>query len=331
MTHLHERKTPSMERLVKTTRTRAVDHTRALRDAVRHLRDFDPAIRPPASDGTPGGLIEFPRTEKREFIIIGDLHGQVRNLRAILKDSDNMEKLRANKAVLLFLGDAVHNDRSGFAFEMDSSIEIMDIIIGLINELPRNVVYLLGNHDSFAPELSKMGIQQGLLYRDTLLKARGKEYVALMQEFFDCLPLFVMHRSFLAVHAGPVRGGVTRTELVNVRHFENYMWQLTWNRVNETRSTPSMKEYGPEDLDETRRLLGCPREIPIFVGHNPMWNWGEQDSIWIDALGCHDHVILYATLETKCPYVSVRGSFAYTVKYADLELKSRKFVLDDYR
>jgi len=231
--------------------------------------------------------------------------------------------------VLLFLGDAVHNDKTGFTYAMDSSIEIMDIILGLINELPGNVLYLLGNHDSFAPELSKLGIQQGLLYREALLQARGKQYVRLMQEFFDALPLFIIHRYFLAVHAGPARGGMTRTELVNVRHFENYLWQLTWNRLNETRSTPSMKEYGPDDLDEARRLLGCPKNIPIFVGHNPMWKWGEEDSIWIDALGCHDHVILYATLDTKCPYVSVHGSSAYKVKYADLGLKERHFVLDN--
>jgi hypothetical protein len=291
---------------------------------------FDPALRPRASDGQPGGLIEFPKTEKREFIIIGDLHANVRNLKAILKDSDNLEKVRQDKAVLLFLGDAVHNDRTGFVFAMDSSIEIMDIILGLINEFPRNVVYILGNHDSFAPELSKLGIQQGLLYREALLKARGKQYVSLMQDFFDALPLFVMHKGFLAVHAGPARGGITRNELVNVRHFENYVWQLTWNRLNETRSTPSMKEYGPDDLDDMRRMLGCPRAIPVFVGHNPMWKWGDQDSIWIDALGCHDHVILYATLDTKCPYVTVQGSMAYKVKYADLELKTRRFVLDDY-
>ena len=42
-------------------------------------------------------------------------------------------------------------------------------------------------------------------------------------------------------------------------------------------------------------------------------------------------MILYATLDTKCPYVSVQGSFAYKVKYAALEIKERKFVLDDYR
>ena len=302
---------------------------KVLRDAVHNVLSINPAFRPAASDGKPGGLIEFPKTEKREFIIIGDLHANITNLQAILKDSDNREKLRQDKAVLLFLGDAVHSDRSGFTFAMDSSIEIMDIVLGLINEFPRNVFYLLGNHDSFAPELSKLGIQQGLLYREALLNARGRQYVQLMEEFFEALPLFIIHRHFLAVHAGPARGGLTRTELVNVRHFENYLWQLTWNRLNETRSTPSMKEYGPEDLDETRRLLGCPKDIPIFVGHNPMWKWGEEDSIWIDALGCHDHVILYATLDTKCPYISIQGSSAYKVKYAALEVRQRRFVLDN--
>lgn len=316
---------------MRTVRARAPDPLKVLREAVRNVNAIDPSLRPKASDGRPGGLIEFPRADKREFIVIGDLHAHIRNLKAILKDSDNLEKARQDKAVLLFLGDAVHNDKTGFTNAMDTSLEIMDIILGLINELPRNVIYLLGNHDSFEPELSKLGIQQGVLYRDALLKARGRQYVALMQDFFDSLPLFAVHRGFLATHAGPPRGGVTRTELVNARHFQNIVWQLTWNRLNETRSTPSMKEYGPEDLDETRRLLGVPRGVPFFVGHNPMWKWGEQDSIWIDALGCHDHVILYATHDTKCPYLSIKGSAAYKVKYADLALKERRFVLDDYR
>ncbi|HUJ73418.1 MAG TPA: metallophosphoesterase, partial [bacterium] len=212
---------------MKKATARGPSPLKVLRDAVHNVLSIDPALRPPASDGKPGGLVEFPKTEKREFIIIGDLHANVTNLQAILRDSGNREKLRQDKAVLLFLGDAVHSDRSGFTFAMDSSIEIMDIVLGLINEFPRNVLYLLGNHDSFAPELSKLGIQQGLLYREALLNARGRQYVQLMQDFFEALPLFIIHRHFLAVHAGPARGGLTRTELVNVRHFENYLWQLT--------------------------------------------------------------------------------------------------------
>ncbi len=156
------------------TSTRRSDPLRALRSAVRNVLSIDSSIRPLSSDGTPGGLIEFSAKEKREFIIIGDLHGNHRNLRFILEDDGNRAKVEQNKAVLLFLGDAVHNDRSGYAYEMESSIEIMDIILGLINDYPKNVIYLLGNHDSFQPELSKLGIQQGLLYRDALLEARGR-------------------------------------------------------------------------------------------------------------------------------------------------------------
>ena len=165
------------ERPLPKTSTHKADHLKRLRDAVRNVLAFDSALRPPASDGGPGGSIEFPAKEKREFIIIGDLHGNHKNLRAILDHEKNLQKVEQNKAVLLFLGDAVHNDRSGFTYEMDSSIEIMDIILGLINDYPQNVIYLLGNHDSFEPELSKMGIQQGLLYRDALIYARGKQYV----------------------------------------------------------------------------------------------------------------------------------------------------------
>ncbi|HTP58403.1 MAG TPA: hypothetical protein VMM82_05755, partial [Spirochaetia bacterium] len=125
------------------TTTRKTDHLKRLKDAVRNVLAFDISLRPPASEGAPGGLIEFPAREKREFIIIGDLHGNHKNLRAILDHDDNLKKVEQDKAVLLFLGDAVHNDRSGFAYEMESSIQTMDIIVGLINDHPRNVIYLL--------------------------------------------------------------------------------------------------------------------------------------------------------------------------------------------
>ncbi len=294
----------------------AAGAARHLKDAIHHLRAFDPSLRPRAEGGQPGGLLEFPRTEEREFIVVGDLHANVRNLQALLEHEGNLSKLRRDEAVLLLLGDAVHSTHSGLERAMDATIEIMDLIISLINELPGNVIYLRGNHDSFAAELSTLGVQQGMLHREALQKARGMRYVSLMEELFEVLPLFVIHRHFLAAHAGPARGGLTRNELVNVRHFEHYSRQLAWNRLAETHEASSMNEYGPADLDGTRRLLGCPSAIPIFVGHTPAGKWGGRGSIWVDPRGCHDHVILRDSLDTECPYVSVRGSMAYTVKDA---------------
>ncbi|MEW5817941.1 MAG: metallophosphoesterase, partial [Spirochaetota bacterium] len=220
--------------------------------------------------------------------------------------------------------------RDGYMTEMDSSIEILDIVLHLIVKYPGNIVYLLGNHDTFSENLSKQGIQQGVLFYNAIVRKRGLKYAELLENFFTTLPLFVKHKFFLATHAGPVRNGVSRDELINVYQYPEYVWQLTWNRINETRSNPSMKEYGPEDLDVLRKLLKCPPDIPVIVGHNPMWKWGGQDSIWINPAGSRDHVILYSNRASICPYLSFTHSFKYEIKYADLRLRIRRFVLDDY-
>ncbi|NJL72335.1 MAG: serine/threonine protein phosphatase, partial [Candidatus Competibacteraceae bacterium] len=244
-----------------------------LKLAIDQVRKMDRKLRPLSSSKTPGGLVEFPRGDQREFIIIGDLHAAKRNLKHILLDSGNLGKLRRNELVIVFLGDLVHDDRTGYMTEMDTSIEVLDIVLHLFERYPNNIVYILGNHDTFSPNLSKLGIQQGLEFKRAVIERYGQKYAETLQTFFDSLPVFVMHEHFLATHAGPPRGGVTRDELINIDHFTNLKWQLIWNRLNETRSTPSMKEYGNEDLVDMRRLLECPEDLPVIVGHNPMWKW----------------------------------------------------------
>jgi predicted phosphodiesterase len=301
-----------------------------LKLALNAVRSMDAGMRPRASNKTPGGLIEIPDSDMREFILIGDLHASKRNLKYILLDSGNLGKLRENRLVILFLGDIVHDDRTGHMHDMRSSIETLDIVLHLLERYPKNIMYLLGNHDTFSDNLSKLGIQQGVEFHRAIVEKHGSKYAELLQQFFDALPVFVKHRDFLAVHAGPPRGGATREELVNIDHFTNLKWQMIWNRLNETRSTPSLKEYGNEDLADLRKLLNCPPEIPVVVGHNPMWKWGGDDSIWMNPAGTKNHVILYANLPRKCPYLSFNGSSKYQVKYADLKLTARRFVLDNY-
>lgn len=301
-----------------------------LRKALDLVKTMDNKIRPLASDKKPGGLVEFSEKEEREFIVIGDLHANKNNLKRILMDSNNFTKLREDRLVVVFLGDLVHDDRSGYMNKMDSSIEILEIMLHLIERYPKNIIYILGNHDTFSENLAKLGIQQGLEFRRAVTARYGQSYVDLLQQFFDALPVFVKHPCFLATHAGPPRGGINREELINVDHFQNLKWQLIWNRINETRSTPSMKEYGNEDLIQLREDLGCPPDIPVLVGHNPMWKWGGDDSVWINPAGTKNHVILYSNLPKKCPYLSFKNSKKYEVKYADLKLTVRRFVLDDY-
>ncbi|MFH2131098.1 MAG: metallophosphoesterase [bacterium] len=306
-------------------------HHQKVQLAIRNLLSIDLSIRPLNSNNRPGGLLEFPEDDEREVIIVGDLHANKQNLKAILMDSQNLYKLKRNEAIMIFLGDAVHDERVGHLQEMDTSIEIMDIIIHLINDYPENVFYLLGNHDTFSSRLGKSGIKQGLIYYNAVLQARGKEYVNLMQAFYNTLPVFVIHKHFLAVHAGPVRGGIYRDEIINVRSATSthLLRQLTWNRLNETRSSPSKKEYGPENLDEQRKSLGCPPDLPIIVGHNPMWKWGTDDSVWIDILDSKNHVILYSNLVDKCTYLTFKNSAKYQIRHANLKQQKQRFLLGE--
>ena len=298
--------------------------------AVDNLLSINPAIRPLDNNNKSGGLLEFSEEDYREFILVGDLHGNTKNLRGILQDEQNLYKLKRDEAVLIILGDAFHRETIGKLHEVESSIAMLDIIVRLINEYPANVYYILGNHDTFSERLSKNGIQQGVLFRNSLYRKRGHEYMDLMQEFFDSLPVFVKHKNFLAVHAGPARGGITRENIINIRSHPNLLWQLTWNRLNETRSYPSKKEYGPYDLDRMRMMLQCDPNIPVIVGHNPMWKISDEDSIWINLLNTTDHVILYSNHEKICTYVSFNNSNEFCVKHAHLKEKKQKFLLGDY-
>ncbi|MBU2512486.1 metallophosphoesterase [bacterium] len=309
-----------------------LSHQEKLQLAIRNILTTDTLIRPLNDNNRPGGLLEFSKEDNREFIIVGDLHANKQNLKAILLDNQNLFRLRNDETVLIILGDAVHDERVGHLHDMETSIEIMDIIIHLINEYPDNVYYLLGNHDTFSSRLGKSGIQQGLLYHNAMLEKRGKEYTNLMQTFFSVLPVFVIHKYFLALHAGPVRGGITKEQIINIRSSVSgdLLWQLTWNRLNETRSSPSKKEYAPTDLDTLRQNLNVPDNFPIVVGHNPMWKWGRDDSVWVDPLGAHNHVILYSNLEQKSTYISFNNTPKYHIRNAKLRVKKQKFLLGDY-
>ncbi len=298
--------------------------------AIDNMLSIDPAIRPLDDNEQHGGLLEFLDDDDREFLIVGDLHGNNKNLKAILQEEQNLYKLQRDEAVLIILGDALHIETVGKLYDMESSIATLDIIIRLINEYPDNVFYILGNHDTYSPRLSKSGIQQGVLFQKALWKKRGRKYVELLQEFFDSLPVFVKHKNFLAVHAGPARGGISRENIINIRNSPDLLWQLTWNRLNETRSYPSKKEYSPYDLDRMRMMLDCPPGITVVVGHNPMWKISNEDSIWVDLLNTKDHAILYSNHEKKCTYISFNDSNKYQIKHANLKQKKQKFLLGDY-
>ena len=94
----------------------------------------------------------------------------------ILSHNGFLDALERGEACMVILGDAVHSERDGELDQMDDSMLMMDLIFRLKLRFPEHLFFIRGNHDSFAEEISKGGIPQGMFWRRSLKKARGKEY-----------------------------------------------------------------------------------------------------------------------------------------------------------
>lgn len=257
------------------------------------------------SEGKAGGLVELPPNLRP--VIIGDLHANLANLRHILAHDSNLADLKAGKAVLIILGDAVHDDRTGHMREMEGSIEILDALFHLIVDYPGKVYYIRGNHDTFDPRLRKSGIAQGVEFRAALLKAKGPEFAALVERFFESLPVFIIGDGFVITHAGPPHGGLVREEIIDIRRYPEKYHQLLWNRVNEFHGTPSPKEYGEQEIRLVLKLLGLPEFTHFIVGHNPLWNDGNKLGVWMNVIGIKNYHIIESGYGSRAPYFTFRG------------------------
>ncbi|MEA3452328.1 MAG: metallophosphoesterase, partial [Bacteroidota bacterium] len=205
--------------------------------------------------GDPGGLIDLSK-DKRDVVVIGDLHGSIENLKAIVEHDDNSKKLKKNNLLLIILGDGMHNDQIGQMLEMESSLLVLEEIFKLFSKYKDNIIYIRGNHDTFDSRLAKSAIKQGLEFKNYLLEHRGEKYVEAVNDFFETLPVYIIGNGFVITHAGPIRFGATREEIINIVDNSDYYHQLIWNRLHEFRGTPSTKEYGESDIRKMNKRMG---------------------------------------------------------------------------
>ncbi len=261
--------------------------------------------RPKDSRGNPGGLLELP--EDKRPIIIGDLHANVDHLKAILRHHGNEDEVATGAAYILIVGDTVHDDRTGSMKDMKGSLVMLDEVLSLLARYPGRVYYLKGNHDTFDERLRKSGIAQGTEFRKALLAAKGEDYVAAVQRFFDALPQFAIGPGFVVTHAGPPRGGCDRKALIEIASDPDLSMQLMWNRVNEFHGMPSAKEYGAADIAATRERLGLPPDTHFIVGHNPLWGDGGRTGVWPDVIGITRHHIIYSGSGSRAPYFTLEN------------------------
>ncbi len=256
----------------------------SLRTVNRMLRE-DPYRRKDA-EGNPGGVVALPPGPTP--IIVGDLHARLDNLLKILSENAFLQALERGEAVLVLLGDAVHEEAGDRLGNMEDSLLMMDLIFKLKIHYRERVVFLIGNHDSFSSDVMKAGVPQGLLWERRVTEARGKEYALELALFYQQSPLVILSQDFIACHAGPTRSKVTLDMLVNVRQFPGLVHELTWTRLK----TPGFPAgYTRGDVRRFRKSLGVEKDTPFIVGHYPVTC---DRTIWPHVGEVENHHIVYS-------------------------------------
>jgi hypothetical protein len=249
------------------------------------------SYRPLDVDGHPGSLVELP--DHLTPIVIGDLHGRIDNLLKILCENGTMTELNRGNAALMFLGDAVHREDRKSLRSMESSAQVMDLILALKLAYPAQVFFLLGNHDCFSPDLLKGGVPQGLLWRQHLRETRGEAYCRAMQRFYDRSPVIAVSKDLVLCHAGPPRSRVSRHILINLKSFPHLKHQLVWNRL---RSPACLHGYDRLDVRRFRKSLGLADEVVFIVAHSP---FSGNDTTWLNIGRIARHHLVYSAKDDQ--------------------------------
>lgn len=255
-----------------------------LKEVNRRLRQ-EP-YRRQDSLGNLGSVLELP--DHLTPVIVGDLHAQVDNLLKILTENAFLESLDRNEAALILLGDTVHLESDGQLEDMESSVLIMDLILKLKLAFPEQVFFIMGNHDSFSPDVMKGGVPQSILWEKWLTRLRGKDYCDELALFYRQSPLVVFSRDFVACHAGPPCSSVSLETLIEARQFPELVHQLTWNRIK-SRGWPVGYHHG--DVKRFRKSLGLDESIPFIVAHYPQ---SKDDTLWLNVDHIPNHHILFS-------------------------------------
>lgn len=243
--------------------------------------------RPLNSLNQPGAVVMLP-TDLIP-IILGDLHARPENLITLLAQDGYLEALEQGRGVLVILGDAVHPEAPQDLTQMERSVLIFDLILTLKAKFPEVVHYIRGNHDSFAPHVTKGGIPQGSLWKAYLQQVRGDDYVAEVERYYQQLPYVVMARYFVACHAGPpLSKGLSLQQLIDAGNDPSLIKQITSQRLKGPHAPVG---YTRRDIAKFRKALDLTDDFPLIVSHNPL---GRVDTLWFNAAKIPGYHIVFS-------------------------------------
>lgn len=231
-------------------------YAETLNRTIDTLRTEAPGLRPPDSQGLPGGLVQLDPA--LPTLIIPDLHARMDFFVSIFEypvvDGLSVtQALDAGSIQLLCLGDGFHAEKraydrwqaalkefvGGFKKhkamdeEMRESLGLMEMVMQAKLAWPDRFHFLKGNHENILNENADGNFAfrkfafEGDMVRDWVARFWGEDFLYRYADFEKSLPLFVIGGRFLASHAEPACFH-DRQEIINYRGDPELVSDLIW-------------------------------------------------------------------------------------------------------
>ncbi|OQX29245.1 MAG: hypothetical protein B0D92_04720 [Spirochaeta sp. LUC14_002_19_P3] len=261
-----------------------------LEAALHTLSAENPLIRPPDTQGRPGGLILL-RPDKTA-IIVPDLHARTGYITALmdmeLSGKPVLDALLAGELQIICVGDGFHSEARGYQRwqlawqeflggyrrhkaidgEMRENLALMAMVMMLKSAAPDGFHFLKGNHENVTNsnsagnrEFGKF-VAEGEMVAAWFRKFPGVEMLKKWDQFEAALPLLAVGDFYMISHAEP-RIPYSREDVIAYRNNAQLISDFTWtgNDEAEEGSVASMLSM----------YLGARAEDALyFGGHRPV-------------------------------------------------------------
>jgi len=234
-----------------------------------------------------------------EATIIGDLHGDLKSLAFILKDSGFLEKIRKGENVhLIFLGD--YGDRG------PASPEVYYIAVRLKKRFPEKVILMRGNHEGpedLLPTPHDLPTQLKRKYGEA---AGTKIYAELRKLFNHLYNAVLIDKRYVLIHGGIPSKAQSLRDLAYAHkkhpketHLEEMLWSDPEEELEGTRPSPrgAGKLFGPDITKKQLRLL----DVKVLIRGHEAWQEGFKTN--------HGGKILTLFSTNRPPYTNKHAAY----------------------